>query len=228
MMASGLWTSMAADEWFRHQIAYMDEKYDNLMYAIKMGPTWDVHLVDAGVNVGPFASIALSKNASLPFSPLLTPNIIYMAFNYPAGKFALKYARLQTDNVTWTGTTIDPSVGVGLFNSLVIEEDGRLHASYFDGNHGELRYATSANGSAWNFRNLTDTGDQGYFTSIDIAGMTSQLFYFDATDGESSVAYKINTWMSQQTSIPPAVSSFLADDQPWEFPISATSINQTF
>ena len=192
----GLWTSIEADEWLRPQISYMDEKYDDLKFAIKMGNSWDIKLVDNGVNVGPFSSIALGLNDSLFGSPRLTPHIVYMAFNYDTGKFALKYAKLQTNNVNWSKTTIDPSIGVGLFASLAIDDDEHLHASYYDGWNGNLRYATSANGDNWNVTQLATTGDQGLFSSIDIGPNDKPaISYFDSTNGSLEFIYKdANTW----------------------------------
>ncbi len=187
----GLWTSIVADDWFRPQIAYMDEKYDDLKYAIKMGDTWDVHEVDNGVNVGPFASITLLENPSFPFNPRLTPYIVYMAFNYNAPQFALKHARLQNDNVSWSKGTIDPSLGVGLFASVVKGADDRLHVSYYDGIKGDLKYATSADGNGWNVRTLLTTGVQGLYTSIDMGWDDEPaISYFDATNGTLEVIFK--------------------------------------
>ncbi|OGO34238.1 MAG: hypothetical protein A2Z16_12575 [Chloroflexi bacterium RBG_16_54_18] len=197
----GLWTSIAVDDWFRPQISYMDEKYDDLRYAIKMGTTWDTKLVDAGVNVGPFSSITLLENPNFPFNPRLTPFIVYMAFNYNAPQFALKYARLQNDNVSWSKGTIDPSLGVGLFASVVKDEDDRLHVSYYDGFKGDLRYATSSNGSSWNVRTLQTTGDQGLFSSIAINGADEPgITYFDSTNGTLEFIYKNGAnWYSLPT-----------------------------
>ncbi len=197
----GLWTSIVVDDWFRPQIAYMDEKYDDLKYAIKMGPTWDIKEVDNGVNVGPFASITLLENPNYPFNPRLTPYIVYMAFNYNAPQFALKYARLQNDNVSWSKGTIDPSLGVGLFASVVKAADGKLHVSYYDGLKGDLKYAASTNGTNWNVRTLLTTGNQGLFSSIDIGWDDEPgITYFDSTNGALEFIYKDGAnWYSLPT-----------------------------
>lgn len=197
----GLWTSIVVDDWYRPQIAYMDEKYDDLKYAVKMGDTWDIKVVDNGTNVGPFASITLLENANFPFNPRLTPYIVYMAFNYDAPNFALKYARLQNDNNTWSRGTIDPSLGVGLFASVVKAAGDRLHVSYYDGLKGDLKYATSTNGTNWNLRTLQTTGNQGLFSSIDMNWEDEPgITYFDTTNGTWEFIYKDGAnWFSLPT-----------------------------
>lgn len=200
----GLWSSLAVDQLNRPQISYMDEKYDDLRYAIKKGDDWDIMLVDNGVNVGPFSSIAIDPKASFP---AMYPRIIYMSFNYDTSHYALRYANLQTDNTTWTKGVIDGSSGVGLFASLAISPDGKYHASYYDGLKGDLLYMASSNGATWSGRTTVATkGNQGMFTSIAYNPIQVNnkyqpfITYVDASNGLYKMANKSgNIWLTALT-----------------------------
>ena len=71
------------------------------------------------------------------------------------------------DGIEWRNETVDNSPGVGRYASIAIDKsNNKVHISYFDNIHEDLKYATNASG-AW----VTSTIDSGYvgkYTTIAI------------------------------------------------------------
>lgn len=176
----GLWTSIAVDFDFRVHIAYMSEKYDDLMYASRrpLG-TWVVETVDAPDNVGSFASIALDSD--------YRPHISYYDFT----NHRLKHAWRNLNGV-WAKETVDSVDYAGWFTSIAIDSADRIHISYMNADSGNLRYARYAN-NVWSLGTLDKSGPakEGMFTSIaiDVHGQPG-IFYTNGGIGAVKYIYR--------------------------------------
>jgi hypothetical protein len=160
---TGLWTSIQVDFNFGVHIAYMSEKYDDLMYAYRAPNQWPDKLwrietahgdtATVRTNVGSFASLALDSDRR--------PHISYYDFS----EKNLRHAWRQGG--TWHHENVDTGDTVGWFTSIAIDSDDRIHISYFDVTDGNLKYARYSGGS-WSIRDLdhSDPGKAGMFTSI--------------------------------------------------------------
>ncbi|MHB8417485.1 MAG: hypothetical protein ACYDCL_05385 [Myxococcales bacterium] len=85
----------------------------------------------------------------------------------------------------------DLPLGIGLFTSLAFDSSGNPIVAYYDRLHGDLRLATS-NGSGFTVTTIDgtdpatcdDTGDVGYFPSLQLFQGTMAVAYQDGTDHE--------------------------------------------
>jgi hypothetical protein len=163
----GLWSSIAVDPNFNVHIAYMDEKYDNLRYAMKNhnGGDWTKVTVDEGgssPNVGSMCSLALAPgpDPSLPY-------LAYISYHdFSLGN--LKVARLVDlhDN-EWIIDRIDSTDITGWYTSIFVDGSKKAHISYYNATRGDLRYAVGTPGGNWDVKTLQPTlGNVGLFTSI--------------------------------------------------------------
>ena len=73
----------------------------------------------------------------------------------------------SNDGSTWTITTVDSEGNTGLFSSILIGQDGRMHISYLlkdvSGFAGTVKYATKGPGdSTWELREVDDLPDLSF------------------------------------------------------------------
>ncbi|MEW5867828.1 MAG: hypothetical protein AB1894_01020 [Chloroflexota bacterium] len=182
---TGLWTSIKVyehDPVAPHQpnIAYMDEKYDNVMYVKKksgyLGGWSTPILVDGVSNVGPCASLAVTSFSN----GTAKPHISYMDF----ATYSLKYAVMNSDLKTFTKTVVDSVGHVGQYTSIAKDDDGRMYISYYDLGNGNLKVAYQVSGGGWSKSVVASAGDVGLFTSIDTRqGGYPGVSFFDASEG---------------------------------------------
>lgn len=159
---TGLWSSIKVDEDRNVNVAYMCEKYDNLMYARRKSTGgWEITTVDgieANYDVGSFSSIALDINSR--------PHISYYDFSGDRLKHAWR-----DKNKVWHKEVVDSTDKItGWWTSIAIDPDNRIHISYYNVQKGDLRYARY-NGSNWSIKTLDGSGSNqqvGLFTSIAI------------------------------------------------------------
>lgn len=94
----------------------------------------------------------------------------------------LYYASSNGSN--WSTEIIDSSDGVGRFAALAIDGAGKLHVSYFDDIHDDLKYATNVSGS-WVIDTIDALGDVGRYTSIAIDSSNNiHISYFDGSNSQ--------------------------------------------
>lgn len=89
----------------------------------------------------------------------------------------LKYATCAADctnAANWTTVAVDEPGNVGLYGTLAIGSNGRLHASYYDLDNGELKYATCGgectDAGNWTSGGIDLTAGGGFSASIAIDG----------------------------------------------------------
>lgn len=66
---------------------------------------------------------------------------------------------------SWVYTTVDSADYVGIYTSLAVDSNNKVHISYFDNTNANLKYATDATGS-WVLSTLDSAGDVGQYPSI--------------------------------------------------------------
>ena len=112
--------------------------------------------------------------------------------NHPHIAFGGDHLYYSYHNGTnWSFEVVDPSVGVGLFTSLALDNSNRPHISYYDTIHGALKYAYY-NGADWIITTLDQyavSGEDDPNSLVDALG-TSNRFVAD------------RPWRSFPTSLP--------------------------
>ncbi len=97
-------------------------------------------------------------------------------------------------NVGWQNGTID-SGGAGSWPSIAVDGDGHVHVSYYDYNHGGVKYASDESG-VWAARFVQTGATVGDYTSIAADGQgKSYISYHDS--GNNDLRYATNadgTW----------------------------------
>ena len=210
----GLWSSIAIEyrdntNIFAH-ISYMDEKYDDLKYAYWKfsNRSKQIYTVESAPRVGSFSSIALLDGD--------TPVISYLEFITVNGKITgkLKFAKsLSIPNNTWAITTVDSvSEKTGWYTSIAVDCGDRIHISYFDPAHGNLRYAVYQNNGWVNRTAQEGVGLNGLFTSIAIHPLTClpAISYLNGLTGEIQFTQRgsgVDSW-----SEPPAIVAYRSRD----------------
>jgi hypothetical protein len=168
----GLWTSIAVDDENVPHIAYMSEKYDDLMYAYKRNlGVWEIEQVDSSA-VGTFASIALDSANR--------PHISYFDF----GRTNLRHAyRIGRD--TWGLNIVDDRDSVGYYSSIAINKDNEIFISYYNATNGNLKIAQTKVGSwtTWKIDTPVSAGDVGYYSSIALKKGFPSIFFFNLSKG---------------------------------------------
>ena len=178
-IAVGLFTSIAVDSLFQVHISYLDEKYDDLMHAMrKTNNDWKLSLVDQGdgidkyKRVGSYSSIVVDKEDR--------PHIVYQDFS----TFDLKYARPNNDGV-WKEEFVVTTGKVGYYNSITVDGQNRIHISYYDLNNGNLMHLRRGDDGGWSSLVAADKGNVGLFSSIVTDGNNMPgISYLDLTAGE--------------------------------------------
>ncbi len=171
--ATGTFASLALDPATEEpRIAYYDASARTLRYAERNAGVWTTTAVDAGPDVGQYASLALNATGA--------PRIAY----YDAANAALKYA---SRTGTWTNETVDaaarPEVGdFGRYASLALNATGVPAIAYQDAANLTLRFAMW-NGSGWAPGVLVNGTTVGGYASIE----------FDAADRPHIAYYAITT-----------------------------------
>ncbi|MEO7988560.1 MAG: T9SS type A sorting domain-containing protein [Chryseolinea sp.] len=161
-------------------VAYHDFSNGDLKYILAKdinGTEWYPPLVvDDHFEVGTYASMKVVNG---------NPSISY----FDATNNDLKYCRaLDNNGFTWSAPmSLDVQDYVGMFPSLQVV-DGKPAIAYYDyvGNHN-LKFIRSldANGTVWAGPVVLDqTGDVGYYPSLQVIKGRPAVAYLDATNGD--------------------------------------------
>lgn len=152
---TGKYSSLALDSSNNPHISYYEETNGNLKYASYDGTTWNVETVDTTGDVGQYSSLALDTFGY--------PHICY--FDDSEFKYYLKYA--WKDGSGWHYTTVEPSDlhARGWYCSLVLDQSGYPHISYYAYGAGVLKYAWM-DSSGWHNTGVDTAVSSGLDTSI--------------------------------------------------------------
>lgn len=143
----GMYSSLALDENNRAHIAYYDYSGSALKYATNASGSWQFATIDYADIVGEFASIALDSKGN-----------VHIAYYY-CGSCCDEYGwcligdlRYATNaSGSWQTFTIDTVGNVGLFASIAIDSNDKVHIAYHDETEvppaKSLKYATNKSGS---------------------------------------------------------------------------------
>ncbi len=198
----GLWSSLKVDFNSNVHIAYMDEKYDNLKYAFwnHKKDEWTVVIVDGDggdqiyPNVGSMCSLAIYDAHILDVPGV--PYISYLDFTdtaigNPDGD--LKLAKLNNLNGNlWNIQTLDSDGITGWWSSIAIDYNQKVHISYFDVQHLDLKYISGKISTSWTIQRIKQgDGTQGQFTSIALNPLTGRpgIINFNSTHGRMEYTY---------------------------------------
>src|SRR5512135_3762845 len=92
--------------------------------------------------------------------------------------------------VDWAISTIDTG-GVGLYTSIAVDSNNKVHISYYDATNHALKYATNASGD-WASSIIDSAGDVGEFSSIAVDSNNHvHISYYDATNQELKYATNV-------------------------------------
>jgi hypothetical protein len=198
--------SLALDRSDRPHLAYGG---DHLYYTWHDGTQWRQEIVDAGLGVGEYASIAVDYDYG-----------VHIAY-YDATNGLLKYAlrrnnawTLQViDQPTTTTTSVDflsetaepweqterpwrdPDLlgsqavaattdgGVGMYTSIAVDSDDYPHISYYDSDNRDLKYARW-DGVSWDIEHVDTNDNVGKYSSLALDGDDDPhiAYYHDTQD----------------------------------------------
>jgi hypothetical protein len=180
-------TSLAVGSDGRRHISYLryaypdgnfagDLRYATCLTNCGLAANWRKLTIDSSGIVGDWSSIAVSGDGRLHIS------------YFDGTNSALKYATCAancTVAANWQKITVDNFGNVGLYTSIAVGGDGRLHISHHDYTKvkRDLRYATCltncTNRANWQKLVLDATGEVGEFTSLALAGSVVNVSYYD-------------------------------------------------
>jgi hypothetical protein len=163
---------------------------------------WRIHTVDrenSPVKTGLYTSLALPSYGS--------PRIAYHTSN-PDGDDALKMARYVggggncgygDDKDPWRCDTLQTGEGVGLYTSLVVDDDWYRYIAYYNAVNGDLWYATNRSGTncgpgdTWTCIPVSGaSADVGRYASLYVdSGNHFHIAYYDATEKKLMYAVEL-------------------------------------
>jgi len=122
---------------------------------------------------------------------------LHLAY-FDAAARVLKYA-YRAQNGLWNAPiTVDPAPEAGQYVSIDIDSTGRVGIAYFEGNHGDLKYAqqTAAGGSRFATETVEGPGITGLYPSFDFDDSNRpSIAYYRKTSGDLKfVKRNAGTW----------------------------------
>jgi len=169
----GSWNSIEIDSSDRAHVLYYDETEKRLKHAWKTAEAsaWTVHTVDNEHDVSKHSSLAIGNDQ--------TVHAIYN--NETATALMHAWASFDGSAYNWQTQTIVEKDFVGLFNSIVVGQDNKLHVSYYlGGEDSALEYAQgvlSGDSWVWTIQNTENRVEISKWTSIGISSETDQTLY---------------------------------------------------
>jgi hypothetical protein len=119
-----------------------------------------------------------------------TAGRLHMVFNDRNEK-NLKYAVREANGVWGIVQTIDDGFEAGGYPSLQIDNNNNPRVAYFDGNGGDLKYA-SMTGGAWSIELVDSAGSVGLYPSLVMSrGGGAMIGYYKRTTGDLRLAVHV-------------------------------------
>lgn len=151
----GLFTSIVSSSDGTQRVTYVDATTDRLKYAAcasdcTVAGNWQRGVIDQSVDVDSYTSLKVKSGVR---------HVVY----YDRTNGNLRYASCASEcylENKWRKVTIAQTGDVGMFASLAIGGNGRLHVTYADATNYGLRYATCLTSctSAANWQRTTAVG----------------------------------------------------------------------
>ena len=100
----------------------------------------------------------------------------------------LKYAVRETNGDWGIVQTIDDGFEAGGYPSLALDSNGNPRVAYFDGNGGDLKYASFISG-AWQVEKVDTAGSVGLYPSLVMSRNDGAMIgYYKRTTGDLRLA----------------------------------------
>ncbi|MBI4243260.1 MAG: fibronectin type III domain-containing protein [Planctomycetes bacterium] len=151
---TGDYPSIAVNSGVVHFVYYLSSTQD-LRYA-NSANSWTTSIIDSG-NVGLDPSIKADSTG-----------ILYVSY-YDSTNGDLKLG--TNSGAGWTVSTVESTGNTGRFSSLAIDQNNKLHVTYFDIG-GNLRYGTNASGG-WVLETIENVGSISFTV---LSGQGTSLF----------------------------------------------------
>ena len=157
-------------------------------YAYQDGGNWQLEPVST------LDSVYAVEDIELDLDSGETAHLIY--FITDDEDYALRYA--YRDGASWQEETLDGGEGAGYLLRVPVlgaslDADDRLHTSYYEPHHEDLRYITWA--PNWQMRTIPDAGmmrSPSLAVQTAIEGITPHIAYYNETGGQ----VKLTSWDS--------------------------------
>lgn len=172
----GAYSSLAVDAHGRPHFSYVGRLQDGLHYAYWDGKAWHGAIIDPE-HIYYFNGISLDNQGN--------PRISYYLYHDASGHYVLRLKYAHFDGRQWYIQTLDPRMGTGKHNSIVVDSKGNPHIAYAHVGLGDLLYAYW-DGSEWHFKDADsrqvtkDYVGEGNSIALDNAGNPA-IAYFDIT-----------------------------------------------
>jgi len=189
--SAGHYNSLILDSTGNPRIAYHDDYYGDLRYAMKIGPnSWKSVIVDNSSHVGSWNSLTLNSQGNPQISYILQDG-------------GLKYA--QWDGINWIYEIIDNSTVQG--TNLILDLAGNPQIGYLDTVNQILKLAyKDQNSSAWNIQNINITS--GAFPSISLAMDSLGVPQIAYSNGNGDLNYAYLTPVAAKINSTPESGSY--------------------
>ena len=142
-----------------------------LKYASFDGKRWSVQQIDPGIGL-------VSFTCSVAIAPDGTQHVVWYQYGVPGGGYYLHVKHAVLQNGVWMARTIDFEGQTGKWNSISIDAQGMVHATYDSFLKGQLKYALW-NGKEWHVSIVDPSGGGGMGNSVLVN-----------RDGEAQVSYE--------------------------------------
>lgn len=174
----GGYTSLALDSQGNVHISYRGN--DQLKYASNISGVWQIEVVDSSISRVGHSSIAIDSLGNVHIAYSKEPCLMWCTAGHQE---RLYYANKLND--TWQTTVLNSDGGTGIYPSLIIDRNNKLHISYFQffGVNDRLNYLTNSSG-VW-IDTIIHVGSLGLYSSIEIDTLNNVYI--------SSYDYLLNT-----------------------------------
>ncbi len=178
---AGFNISSFVDKEKRIYLAYYNINKRNLYFAKLNQNKWEIELVDKEIDSGKYPSIFVDK-----FNRI---HISYTFINPKWDDEDLRYALKEDEN--WKITTLDQQDKAGRYTSIVVDDRGIPHISYYNYSIGSLRYITyNLNMKRWEISVPDSYENVGSDTCIGIHNNVIHISYLDNANGDLKYCYK--------------------------------------